>query len=129
MREITYAAAGIEAVCEEMRVEPKSVSCVADGHESRHCSRSSGRSASRRRRIAEGALTGISIGAAGSGYRRIMDWRQVTFLISSPWTNRESGRQVHYSCSAAAPRPDPLSRQRRRRRAAGGDTANARGRS
>src|SRR5262249_10897003 len=29
--------------------------------------------------IAEGALTGMAIGAAGSGYRPIVDWRQGTF--------------------------------------------------
>ena len=77
MREITYAAAGIEAVAEEMRVDPKifymSTDTIAP------LLKEFGPKRIKATPIAEGALTGISIGAAGSGYRPIMDWRQVTF--------------------------------------------------
>ena len=46
--------------------------------------------------IAEGALTGIAIGAAGSGYRPIMDWRQVTFSFVAMDQIVNQAAKIHY---------------------------------
>ena len=45
---------------------------------------------------AEGALTGIAIGAAGSGYRPIMDWRQVTFSFVAMDQIVNQAAKIHY---------------------------------
>jgi pyruvate/2-oxoglutarate/acetoin dehydrogenase E1 component len=46
--------------------------------------------------IAEGALTGMAIGAAGSGYRPIMDWRQVTFSFVAMDQIVNQAAKIHY---------------------------------
>ena len=57
--------------------------------------------------IAEGALTGMAIGAAGSGYRPIVDWRSITFAgLWSKWrgpfvaTKPASARRMITSASS-----------------------------
>ena len=79
MRELTYAQAGVEAVpaAEEMRKDPRIFYMSTDPIVP--LMKEFGDKRIRATPIAEGALTGIAIGAAGSGYRPIMDWRQVTF--------------------------------------------------
>ena len=46
--------------------------------------------------IAEAALTGIAIGAAGSGYRPIMDWRQITFSFVAMDQIVNQAAKIHY---------------------------------
>ena len=46
--------------------------------------------------IAEAALTGIAIGAAGSGYRPIVDWRQVTFCFVAMDQIVNQASKIHY---------------------------------
>jgi pyruvate/2-oxoglutarate/acetoin dehydrogenase E1 component len=46
--------------------------------------------------IAEAALTGIAIGAAGSGYRPVMDWRQVTFSFVAMDQIVNQAAKIHY---------------------------------
>ena len=77
MREITYAQAGLEAVQEEMRRDAKVFYMSTDALPP--LTKEFGEIRMRATPIAEAAVTGIAIGAAGSGYRPIHDWRQVTF--------------------------------------------------
>jgi pyruvate/2-oxoglutarate/acetoin dehydrogenase E1 component len=46
--------------------------------------------------IAEGALTGMAIGAAGSGFRPIVDWRQVTFAFVAMDQIVNQASKIHY---------------------------------
>ncbi len=94
MRELTYAQAGIEAVAEEMRVDPKIFYMSTDPIEPLR--KEFGPVRMRSTPIAEGALTGIAIGAAGSGYRPIMDWRQVTFSFVAMDQIVNQAAKIHY---------------------------------
>lgn len=93
MPEMTYAQAGVEAVAEEMRRDDKIFYMSTDPidplvNEFGARMRSTP--------IAEGALTGIAIGAAGSGYRPIMDWRQVTFSFVAMDQIVNQAAKIHY---------------------------------
>ncbi|MGE0699607.1 MAG: alpha-ketoacid dehydrogenase subunit beta [Hyphomicrobiaceae bacterium] len=79
MREITYAQAGLEAVQEEMRRDAKVFYMSTDAIIP--LVKEFGEERMRATPIAESTMTGMSIGAAGSGYRPICDWRQVTFCF------------------------------------------------
>ncbi|MFV0298504.1 MAG: alpha-ketoacid dehydrogenase subunit beta [Hyphomicrobiaceae bacterium] len=79
MREITFAKAGLEAVQEEMRRDPKVFYMSTDAIVP--LAEEFGTERMRSTPIAESTMTGMSIGAAGSGYRPICDWRQVTFCF------------------------------------------------
>jgi pyruvate/2-oxoglutarate/acetoin dehydrogenase E1 component len=79
MREITYAQAGLEAVQEEMRRDAKVFYLSTDAIQP--LVKEFGPMRMRATPIAESAMTGMSIGAAGSGFRPICDWRQVTFCF------------------------------------------------
>jgi pyruvate dehydrogenase E1 component beta subunit len=46
--------------------------------------------------IAEAALTGMGIGAAGSGFRPIVDWRQVTFCFVAMDQIVNQAAKIHY---------------------------------
>ena len=46
--------------------------------------------------IAEGVLTGMAIGAAGSGYRPIVDWRMVTFSFVAMDQIVNQASKIHY---------------------------------
>src|SRR6478736_2100724 len=46
--------------------------------------------------IAEAALTGMAIGAAGSGFRPIVDWRQVTFGFVAMDQVVNQAAKIHY---------------------------------
>src|SRR6478735_8805084 len=65
MRELTYAQAGLEAITEEMRKDPRIFYMSTDP--AVPLMKEFGNKRVRATPIAEGALTGISIGAAGSG--------------------------------------------------------------
>lgn len=94
MREVTYVQAGIEAVAEEMRRDAKIFYMSTDPIVPLLTEFGDKRMKSTP--IAEGALTGISIGAAGSGYRPIMDWRQVTFSFVAMDQIVNQAAKIHY---------------------------------
>ena len=94
MRELTYAQAGVEAVAEEMRKDPRIFYMSTDPAVS--LMKEFGNKRVRATPIAEGALTGIAIGAAGSGYRPIMDWRQVTFSFVAMDQIVNQAAKIHY---------------------------------
>ena len=55
--------------------------------------------------IAEGALTGMAIGAAGSGYRPIVDWRMVTFAFVAMDQIVNQASKIHYMFGGQAKFP------------------------
>lgn len=94
MREITYAQAGIEALAEEMRRDEKIFHLSTDAPGP--LVKEFGESRIRATPIAESALTGMAIGAAGSGYRPIVDWRQVTFAFVAMDQIVNQAAKIHY---------------------------------
>jgi pyruvate/2-oxoglutarate/acetoin dehydrogenase E1 component len=79
MRELTYNEAALEAIAEEMRRDPTIFYMSTDALPP--LLREFGPQRVKATPIAEAALTGIGIGAAGCGFRPIVDWRQVTFCF------------------------------------------------
>src|SRR6476659_7102585 len=94
MRELTYAQAGIEAVAEEMRRDPKIFYMSTDPI--LPLLEEFGDKRIRATPIAEAALTGMAIGAAGSGFRPIVDWRQVTFSFVAMDQIVNQAAKIHY---------------------------------
>jgi pyruvate/2-oxoglutarate/acetoin dehydrogenase E1 component len=94
MRELTYAEAAVEAIAEEMRRDAKifymSTEPIAP------LLAEFGETRIRATPIAEGALTGMAIGAAGSGFRPIVDWRQVTFSFVAMDQIVNQAAKIHY---------------------------------
>ena len=77
MREITFQAALDEAVAEEMRRDPRVITMATD-----FTGDPIAEFGPRRVRfspISESVLTGMGLGAAGCGFRPIVNWRMVTF--------------------------------------------------
>jgi pyruvate/2-oxoglutarate/acetoin dehydrogenase E1 component len=77
MREISFQKALEEAVAEEMRRDARIITMGTDftGDPAKEF----GPSRVRFTPISEAALTGIGLGAAGCGFRPIVNWRMVTF--------------------------------------------------
>ena len=94
MRELTYAQAGLEAVAGEMRRDPKIFYMSTDPIAP--LAKEFGDKRMRATPITEAALTGIAIGAAGSGYRPIMDWRQITFSFVAMDQIVNQAAKIHY---------------------------------
>jgi pyruvate/2-oxoglutarate/acetoin dehydrogenase E1 component len=94
MRELTYNEAAIEAVAEEMRRDPKIFYMSTDPIPP--LVREFGDKRVRATPIAEGALTGMAIGSAGSGFRPIVDWRQVTFAFVAMDQIVNQASKIHY---------------------------------
>ena len=94
MRKITYAQAAMEALMEEMRREPKTLHLSTDAPDP--LVSEFGEARVRSTPIAEGALTGMAIGAAGSGYRPIIDWRMVTFSFVAMDQIVNQASKIHY---------------------------------
>ena len=94
MRELTFAQAGLEAVAEEMRRDPKIFYMSTDAIGP--LVKEFGPTRMRATPITEAALTGIAIGAAGSGYRPIMDWRQITFSFVAMDQIVNQAAKIHY---------------------------------
>src|SRR6202045_1905090 len=94
MRELTYNEAAVEAVAEEMRRDPKifymSTDPIAPLLEEFGAERV------RATPITEAALTGMAIGAAGCGFRPIVDWRQVTFCFVAMDQIVNQAAKIHY---------------------------------
>lgn len=103
MRKITYAAAGLEAIAEEMRHEKKTfhLSTEPPGP----LLKEFGDDRVRATPIAESALTGMAIGAAGSGYRPIVDWRLVTFSFVAMDQVVNQAAKIHYMFGGQAKFP------------------------
>ena len=77
MRELTFQQALDEAVAEEMRRDPRVITMATDftGDPIKEF----GPSRVRFTPISESVITGMGLGAAGCGYRPIVNWRMVTF--------------------------------------------------
>ncbi|MBL6601000.1 MAG: alpha-ketoacid dehydrogenase subunit beta [Alphaproteobacteria bacterium] len=93
-REISCADAGMEALIEEMHRDPMTFHLSTDAPPPlvEHF----GTSRVRGTPIAEGALTGMGIGAAGSGFRPIIDWRMVTFSFVAMDQVVNQASKIHY---------------------------------
>ena len=94
MRQMTYAAASMEAFAEEMRRDEKIFHMSTDAPPP--LLKEFGEKRIRATPIAEGALTGMAIGAAGSGYRPIVDWRMVTFSFVAMDQIVNQASKIHY---------------------------------
>lgn len=94
MRRITYDQAGMEAIAEEMRREPKSFHLGTDAPPA--LLKAFGPKRVRATPIAESALTGIAVGAAGSGFRPIVNWSQVTFCFVAMDQIVNQAAKIHY---------------------------------
>ncbi len=94
MRELTYNEAALEAIAEEMRRDPKIFYMSTDALPP--LLKEFGPTRIRATPIAEAALTGMGIGAAGSGFRPIVDWRQVTFCFVAMDQIVNQAAKIHY---------------------------------
>ncbi len=94
MRELTYSEAALEAVAEEMRRDPKIFYMSTDPLPP--LLREFGPERIRATPITEAALTGMAIGAAGCGFRPIVDWRQVTFCFVAMDQIVNQAAKIHY---------------------------------
>ena len=94
MRELSYSEAAIEAVAEEMRRDPRIFYMSTDPIGP--LLQEFGPQRIRATPIAEAALTGMAIGAAGSGFRPIVDWRQVTFCFVAMDQIVNQASKIHY---------------------------------
>lgn len=103
MRELTYSQAGIEAVAEEMRRDAKIFYLTTDPIAPLLAE--FGGQRVRATPIAEAAMTGMAIGAAGCGYRPIVDWRQVTFCFVAMDQVVNQAAKIHYMFGGQAKFP------------------------
>jgi pyruvate/2-oxoglutarate/acetoin dehydrogenase E1 component len=94
MRELTYNEAALEAIAEEMRRDPKVFYMSTDALPP--LLDEFGPQRVRATPITEAAFTGMAIGAAGSGFRPIADWRQVTFCFVAMDQIVNQAAKIHY---------------------------------
>jgi acetoin:2,6-dichlorophenolindophenol oxidoreductase subunit beta len=94
MRELTYNEAAVEAVAEEMRRDPRIFYMSTDAI--LPLLDEFGPERIRATPITEAALTGMAIGAAGCGFRPIVDWRQVTFCFVAMDQIVNQAAKIHY---------------------------------
>src|ERR1700722_8924982 len=94
MRELTYNEAALEAVAEEMRRDPKIFYMSTDAIAP--LLKEFGPERIRATPITEAALTGMAIGAAGCGFRPLVDWRQVTFSSVAMDQSVNQAAKIHY---------------------------------
>jgi pyruvate/2-oxoglutarate/acetoin dehydrogenase E1 component len=94
MRELTYNEAAVEAVAEEMRRDPKIFYMSTDPIGP--LLKEFGAQRIRATPITEAALTGMAIGAAGCGFRPIVDWRLVTFCFVAMDQIVNQAAKIHY---------------------------------
>jgi pyruvate/2-oxoglutarate/acetoin dehydrogenase E1 component len=94
MKKISYAQAGAEAVAEEMRRDPKTFHLSTDAPQA--LLKEFGPQRVRETPITEATLTGMAIGAAGSGYRPIVNWAQVTFSFVAMDQIVNQASKIHY---------------------------------
>jgi pyruvate/2-oxoglutarate/acetoin dehydrogenase E1 component len=103
MRELTYGEAGLEAVAEEMRRDPKVFYMSTDAIGP--LLKEFGDQRVRATPITEAAFTGMAIGAAGCGFRPIADWRQVTFCFVAMDQIVNQAAKIHYMFGGQVPFP------------------------
>jgi pyruvate dehydrogenase E1 component beta subunit len=103
MRELTYEQAALEAVIEEMRRDPKVLYLSTDSITP--LINEFGRKRMLTTPITEAAVTGMAIGAAGSGYRPICDWRQITFGFVAMDQIVNQASKIHYMFGGQRPFP------------------------
>ena len=94
MAEVSFFQAGMDALAEEMRRDAKIFHLSTDAPYP--LVDEFGESRVRATPIAESALTGMEIGAASSGYRPIVDWRQVTFAFVAMDQIVNQAAKIHY---------------------------------
>jgi len=94
MRELTYNEAALEAIAEEMRRDPKIFYMSTDALPP--LLKEFGPERIKTTPITEAAFTGIGIGAAGCGFRPIVDWRQVTFCFVAMDQIVNQAAKIHY---------------------------------
>jgi pyruvate dehydrogenase E1 component beta subunit len=94
MKELTYNEAAIAAIAEEMRRDPRIFYMSTDALP--QLLNEFGPSRVKAMPIAEAAMTGMGIGAAGSGFRPIVDWRQVTFSFVAMDQIVNQAAKIHY---------------------------------
>lgn len=103
MRTITYLDAITEAIAEEMRRDDKIFHLSTDAPP--ELLEEFGPQRVRQTPITESALTGMAIGAAGSGYRPIVDWRLVTFSFVAMDQIVNQAAKIHYMFGGQATFP------------------------
>jgi pyruvate/2-oxoglutarate/acetoin dehydrogenase E1 component len=103
MREITYNEAAVEAIAEEMRRDPKIFYMSTDPIGP--LIKEFGAQRVRATPITEAALTGMAIGAAGCGFRPIVDWRLVTFCFVAMDQIVNQAAKIHYMFGGQATFP------------------------
>ncbi len=103
MRELTYAEAALEAIAEEMRRDPKIFYMSTDALPP--LLNEFGAERVKATPITEAALTGMAIGAAGCGFRPIVDWRQVTFSFVAMDQIVNQAAKIHYMFGGQATFP------------------------
>ena len=103
MRQISYAQAGSEALAEELRRDPKTLVLSTDAAPA--LVEEFGDQRIRATPIAEGAVTGMAIGAAGCGYRPIVNWRIVTFSFVAMDQIVNQASKIHYMSGGQAKFP------------------------
>jgi pyruvate/2-oxoglutarate/acetoin dehydrogenase E1 component len=103
MREISYRRAAMEAVAEEMRLDAKTFHLATDAPPP--LLEEFGASRVRATPIAESTLTGMAIGAAGSGYRPIVNWSMVTFCFVAMDQIVNQAAKIHYMFGGQAKFP------------------------
>jgi pyruvate/2-oxoglutarate/acetoin dehydrogenase E1 component len=94
MRELTYNEAALEAIAEEMRRDPTVFYMSTDALPP--LLDEFGPARIKATPITEAAFTGMAIGAAGSGFRPIADWRQVTFCFVAMDQIVNQAAKIHY---------------------------------
>lgn len=103
MRELTYNEAALEAIAEEMRRDPKIFYMSTDAIPA--LLKEFGEERVKATPITEAAFTGIGIGAAGCGFRPIVDWRQVTFCFVAMDQIVNQAAKIHYMFGGQVPFP------------------------
>lgn len=103
MRTISYAQAGLEALIEEMHRDPTTFHLATDAPAALVDVFGSERV--RATPIAEGAFSGIAVGAAGSGYRPIINWSMVTFSFVAMDQVVNQVAKIHYMFGGQAKFP------------------------
>ena len=103
MRELTYSEAALEAIAEEMRRDPKIFYMSTDAIPS--LAKEFGDERIKATPITEAAFTGMGIGAAGCGFRPIVDWRQVTFCFVAMDQIVNQAAKIHYMFGGQVPFP------------------------
>jgi pyruvate/2-oxoglutarate/acetoin dehydrogenase E1 component len=103
MREISFNRAAMEAVAEEMRRDPTIFHLSTDAPPS--LQQEFGDARVRATPIAESALTGMAIGAAGAGYRPIVNWSMVTFCFVAMDQIVNQAAKIHYMFGGQAKFP------------------------